>query len=88
MVCTRKKKHQIRRRLNQLNKTLIVFFIGNDTNVGTVESEAIEPQSSCIANVSGNSTASGNIVSHDEVTGKNCWKNQKKVDKAVAAVEN
>ena len=78
MVCTRTKKHQNRRRLNQLNKTLNASFIGNDTNVDTVESEAIEPQSSGIVKISGNSTAGGNIESHDEVTEKKMLKKIRK----------
>ena len=49
MVFSSKKKHQIRKQSNQLDKTLNNFIIGIITNAGAIPSEIMEPHTGNLA---------------------------------------
>ena len=56
MVSDRKKKHQHKDELSQLNETLNDFVIVNWTNLGAIGKETVEPQTN------GLSIKFGNII--------------------------
>ena len=56
MIPKRKKKHQQRRQLSQVNKTLNYFVIRYDTNTGATSNETFEPHTNSRGNISGRIT--------------------------------
>ena len=89
MISTRKKKHQNKNLLIQLNETLNDFIIGNSTNADVAENKYILFPTSDLAHNSGESTLRENGTSHSQVIEWNVADRIKKeFDETVTASEN
>ena len=87
MISTRK-KHQHKKQISLLNKTLNDFVIGNNANASSVGNDNLEPQSSSLANIFGRNTIGENSASQNQVFEKNADRIRKAVDNAVMTVRN
>ena len=70
MVSTRKKKHQDKKQLSLLNKTLNVFAIGTITNIKSIGNESLEAQTNGLSNNFWRVTVGENSASQDQVIEK------------------
>ena len=88
-VSTRKKKHQHKQQLSQLNGILNDFVIGIDTNASATCNEASKTQRNSRANVFGKVTVGENSKNQDQFNENNLddrvWG---AVDNAVMTVKN
>ena len=62
MFSTRKKKHQHKRPLSQLNETSNDFVIGDDTNASAIGNETLEPQTNGCPDIFGRVTIGDNSI--------------------------
>ena len=89
MVSTRKKKHQNRRQLSQLDGTSNGFIVGKSTNAVAIENEFLEHQTIDLVNSFAKSTVGEDSGSQDHVLERNFADEvRKEVDKVAMAVEN
>ena len=89
MFSTRKKNHQHKRQLSQLNETLNDFVIGNNTNSSAIGDETLEPQKNSCSNNFWRIVLVESSVCQNQTIGDNIDdKIKKTVDSAVMTVEN
>ena len=85
MVSTRKKKHQNKGQLRQLNETLNDFIIGKNTAASAKENETLEPRTKTLPKGFGRIAVGENSVHQDQVLDKNI---DDKIRKAIDAAQS